>query len=150
MYVRKNEGWSCGPQNELIIQQIILFFNGYHFISCILSLYLLKIACTYIIETNKLLYKCKFLSIYGYLNPIVCFSIAQFGYQKKKHNYKKYVLWSSGIIRKLGALIMKYMYSQKKEWISIVFYCFEHPPIAHNFGTFPIQLGFSAKCTSSN
>ncbi len=31
------------------------------------------------------------------------------------------------------------------------FYCFESPSIAHNFGTTaPIQVGFSAKCTSPN
>ena len=42
-------------------------------------------------------------------------------------------------------------YSQKKKLISFVFYCFENPSIAHNFGTTgPIQVGFSAKCTSPN
>ena len=50
---------------------------------------------------------------------------------------------------KLGELIVRY--SQKKEWISFVFYCFENPSNAHNFGTTgPIQVGFSAKCTSPN
>ncbi len=39
----------------------------------------------------------------------------------------------------------------RKKWISIVFYCSENPPIAHNLGTAgPIQVGFSAKCTSPN
>ena len=59
----------------------------------------------------------------------------------------EYVLQSSGIIRKSGALIVRY--SQKKKWVSFVFYCFEYPSIAHNFGTTgPIQVGFSTKCTS--
>ena len=40
-------------------------------------------------------------------------------------------------------------YSQEKELISIVFYCFKNPLIACKFGTtYPIQVGFSAKCTS--
>ncbi len=31
------------------------------------------------------------------------------------------------------------------------FYCSENPSIAHNLGTTgPIQVGFSAKCTSTN
>ena len=34
------------------------------------------------------------------------------------------MLWSSGISRKSGALIVRY--SQKKEYISFVFYCFEN------------------------
>ncbi len=60
-----------------------------------------------------------------------------------------YVLWCSGISRKSAALIVRY--SQKKKWISIVFYCSENPSIAHNLGTTgPIQVGFSAKCTSPN
>ena len=42
-------------------------------------------------------------------------------------------------------------YSQKKEFISIVFYCSENPSIAHSLGnTGPMQVGFSAKCTSPN
>ncbi len=42
-------------------------------------------------------------------------------------------------------------YSQKKEWVSFVFYYFENPSIAHNFGTTGlIQVRFSAKCTSPN
>ena len=57
------------------------------------------------------------------------------------------VLGSSGISRKSAALIVRY--SHKKKRISIVFYCFENPSIAHNLGTTgPIQVGFSAKCTS--
>ena len=60
-----------------------------------------------------------------------------------------YVLPSSRISLKSGALILRY--SQKKEWISFIFYCFENPLIAHDFGTTdPIQVGFSAKCTSPN
>ena len=43
------------------------------------------------------------------------------------------MLWSSGISWKSGALIVRY--SQKKEWISFVFYCFENPSIAQNFAT---------------
>ncbi len=59
-----------------------------------------------------------------------------------------YVLLSSRISRKSGALIVRY--SQKKECVSFVFYCFENPSIA-NFGTTGlIQVGFSAKCTSPN
>ena len=58
-----------------------------------------------------------------------------------------YVLWSSGISRTSGALIVRY--SQKKKWISFVFYCSENPSLAHNFGTTG-EVGFSAKCTSSN
>ena len=58
-----------------------------------------------------------------------------------------YVLWSSGISSKTGALIVRY--SQKKKQISFVFCCFENHSIAHNFGTTGlIQVGFSAKCTS--
>ncbi len=60
-----------------------------------------------------------------------------------------YVLQSSRIIRKSGALIVRY--SQKKKWNSIVFYCSENPSISHNLGTTgPNQVGFSAKCTSPN
>ncbi len=56
---------------------------------------------------------------------------------------------SSLINQKSEALIVRY--SQKKEWISFVFYCFESPLIAHNFGTTgPIQVRFLAKCTSPN
>ena len=63
------------------------------------------------------------------------------------HPSKTYVLRSSGMSRKLAALIVRY--SQKKKCISIVFYCSEHPSIAHNLGTTgPIQVGLSAKCTS--
>ncbi len=60
-----------------------------------------------------------------------------------------HVLWSSGISRKLGESIVRY--SQKEELMNFVFvfYCFENSSIAHNFGnTGPIQVGFSAKCTS--
>ena len=59
-----------------------------------------------------------------------------------------YVLQSSGISLKLGALIVRY---SKKIGINffIVFYCSDNPSIAHNFGTTGlIQVGFSAKCTS--
>ncbi len=57
------------------------------------------------------------------------------------------MLWSSGINQKSAALIVRY--SQKKKWISIVFYCSENPSIGHNLGTTgPIQVVFSAKCTS--
>ncbi len=39
--------------------------------------------------------------------------------------------------------------SQKRKLITIVFYCSENPSNAHNLGTTgPIQMGFSAKCTS--
>ncbi len=40
----------------------------------------------------------------------------------------QYVLWSRGISRKSAALIVKY--SQKKKWISFVFYCFKNLSIA--------------------
>ena len=61
------------------------------------------------------------------------------------------VLRSSRISRKSAALIVNVRYSQKKELISIVFYCSENPSIAHNLGTTGlIQVGFSAKCTSPN
>ncbi len=60
-----------------------------------------------------------------------------------------YVLWSSGISRKFAALIVRY--SQKKKWISTVFYCSENTSIAHNLGTTgSIQVGFSAKCNAPN
>ncbi len=61
-----------------------------------------------------------------------------------------FVLWSSGIGRKSGALIVRY--SQKnKLWILFVFYCFENPSVAHDCGTTgAIQVGFWAKCTSLN
>ena len=60
-----------------------------------------------------------------------------------------YVLRLSGISRKSAALIRRY--SQKKECISIVFYWSENPSIACNLRiTEPIQVGFSAKCTSPN
>ncbi len=56
---------------------------------------------------------------------------------------------SSRISWKSAALIMRY--SQKRKWISIFFYCSESPSIAHDLGTTgPIQMGFSAKCTSPN
>ena len=56
----------------------------------------------------------------------------------------KYVLRSSGISRKSGALIVRY--SQNKEWISFVFYCLENPSIAQNFGTTGlIQVVFLSK-----
>ena len=46
-----------------------------------------------------------------------------------------------------GTLIMRY--SQKKEWISVVFYCFANPSIAHNLGTTgPIQEDLTAKWTA--
>ena len=52
-----------------------------------------------------------------------------------------YVLQSSGISQKLGALIV--WHSQKKEWISFVFYSFDNSSIAHNFGTTGlIQVSF--------
>ncbi len=61
----------------------------------------------------------------------------------------EYVFRSSGISQKLGALIVRY--SQKKEWISIVFYCSENPSITHYLGTTGlIQVEFSANCTSPN
>ncbi len=42
-------------------------------------------------------------------------------------------------------------YSQKKEWISFVFYCFENLCYCYNFTTTAqIQMGFSSKCTSPN
>ena len=54
-----------------------------------------------------------------------------------------------GSVKKSAALIVRY--SQKKEWISIVFYCSNYPSIAHNLGTTGlIQVGFLPKCTSSN
>ncbi len=57
------------------------------------------------------------------------------------------VLRSTRISRKSAALIVRY--SQKKKWLSIVFYCYKNPSIAHNLWTTgPIQVGFSAKCTS--
>ncbi len=60
-----------------------------------------------------------------------------------------YVLQSSGISWTSEALIVRY--SQKKKWIPFVFYCSENHSIAHNFGTTgPIQVRFSAKCTSPN
>ena len=41
------------------------------------------------------------------------------------------------------AFIVRYLYSQKEELISFVFYCLESPSIAHNFGTTGlIQVGF--------
>ncbi len=59
----------------------------------------------------------------------------------KKTNTIMIVLRSSGISRKLALLIVRY--SQKKELISIVFYCSENHSIAHNLETTgPIQVGF--------
>ncbi len=70
--------------------------------------------------------------------------IALFNYRSVKLIY---VLWSCWITGNSGAFIVRY--SQKEEWISFVLYCFESPSIAHNFGTTgPIQVKFSAKCTS--
>ncbi len=64
------------------------------------------------------------------------------------HATHTFVLWTSGISQKSGALIVRH--SQKK-LKSFVFYCSENPSIAHSFGTTgPIQVGFSAKCTSPN
>ena len=56
------------------------------------------------------------------------------------------MLRSSGISQKSAALIVRY--SQKKKWISTVFYCSENLSIAHNLGTTGLIPGFSAKCTS--
>ncbi len=50
------------------------------------------------------------------------------------------MLRSSGFSWKLGALIVRY--SQKKECISLVFYCFGTTGL--------IQVRFSAKCASPN
>ncbi len=55
------------------------------------------------------------------------------------------VLRSSGVNRKSGAVIVRY--SQKKNFISFVFYCFENPSIAL---TFEPQVGFSANFTPPN
>ena len=57
------------------------------------------------------------------------------------------MLWSSGISRKSGLLIVRY--SQKE--MHLFSCCFENSSIAHNFGiTGPIQVGFSAKFTFRN
>ncbi len=59
-----------------------------------------------------------------------------------------YVLQSTGISRKSGALIVIYSQEEKN---SFVFCCFENPSIAPNFGTTgAIQVGFSANCTFPN
>ncbi len=63
--------------------------------------------------------------------------------------YNAYVLQSSTVSRKSEALIVRY--SQKKELICFVFYCFERTLqlVILNFRTTgPIQVRFSAKCTS--
>ncbi len=63
--------------------------------------------------------------------------------------YNAYVLQSSTVSRKSEALIVRN--SQKKEWICFVFYCFERTLqlVILNFRTTgPIQVRFSAKCTS--
>ncbi len=79
----------------------------------------------------------KFCLIHYTYNIYICYKMAVV-----------YVLQSKGIIsRKLAALIVRY--SQK--WIFIVLYYSENPLIAHNVGTTgPIQVRFSAKCTSPN
>ena len=60
-----------------------------------------------------------------------------------------YVLRSSGISRKSGALIVTY--SQKKKCIRFVFYCFENLLIAVTLEPlFCRRVGFTAKCTSPN
>ena len=60
-------------------------------------------------------------------------------------NSTSYVLWSSRISPKSGALIARY--SQKKEWISFILYCFENPS---NFETTGLmQVEFPTK-TSPN
>ena len=42
-------------------------------------------------------------------------------------------------------------YSQKKEWISFVFCCFQNPSSARNLETTGLmQVGFSVKCSSPN
>ena len=57
----------------------------------------------------------------------------------------KYVMWSSKISRKSDILISRY--SQTKQKMSFVSYCFWHPSSAHIVGTnWPISMGFSAKC----
>ncbi len=70
-------------------------------------------------------------------------------YRAPTSNQRMNVLRSRRISRKSAALIMRY--SQKKNWISIVFYCSENYSIAHKLGTTgPIQVGVSAKCISPN
>ena len=77
------------------------------------------------------------------------FMLNPLGNLEKVLKIPKYVLRSSGISRQSKGLIVRY--SQKKELISFVFYCFENSSIAHSVGTTsPIQVGFSAKCTSPN
>ena len=63
-----------------------------------------------------------------------------------------YVLRSSGISQKSGALNWYWEKARKRNsWVSFVFNCSENHSIAHIFGTTsPIQVGFSAKCTSPN
>ena len=59
------------------------------------------------------------------------------------------VVWSSKISRKSKILILRY--SQIKDIISFVSYCFYNPSIAHIFGTkCPISVRFSAKCSFQN
>ena len=65
-----------------------------------------------------------------------------------KKEKKKYVLRSSRISLKSGALIVRY--SQKEGHISFVSYCSDNLSI-YNFGTTGlIQVRFSAKCNSPN
>ncbi len=65
------------------------------------------------------------------------------------HHLSPYVLRSSGISRKSGALIVEY--SQKRNVVLLFFQLFWESFNYYNFGTTgPIQVRFSAKCTSPN
>ncbi len=106
--------------------------------------------------------------IINYVNNIThCITLISYTSSKwTELNAYNYVLRSSRISHKPGALIVRYQsFEQLKDSqnnrkqkqfiiflaVSFVFNCFENLSIAHNFGTIgSIQVGFSAKCTSPN
>ena len=79
-----------------------------------------------------------------YLNNIFLFAKAS-----TENHFKKHFICVAIYRNQSRTLIV--IYSQKKDWISFVFYCFENPSTARNFETTePILVGFSGKCTSPN
>ncbi len=73
-------------------------------------------------------------------------------YFYSNHNYGILYLLYVAVLRnhsEVGSIDCDIKYSQKKTWISTVFYCSVNPSIPHDLWTTgPIQMGFSAKCTS--
>ncbi len=89
----------------------------------------------------------------------LCISVLPFAiyslYPNDDHSFSKQKVHKGNMCCDLAESVGSWEHwlwdSQTKEWISFVFFCFANPSIVHNFGTTgPIQVGFSAKCTSRN